>query len=236
MTNPVEDYLQTKEAQGPGFLSRMGRGFKSFMSPENIGVVAGSAMMAGALDFPGDVARKAYYAITKKRDFNRMMEQNPDLQQLRQENGDQFNAHYTSLRSVNPEFASDPTVAGTYMRQMSMSPATAGKVIVESLGGLPRPTQGTKATQLLGMQGDPLQAYREQQLGLGIQKLRGEVEGMPGRTAREQEMHEAKMLELADKATHAPLQERRLRQQVGMHGLQQKKLWGDIKAQAKRNR
>ena len=117
-----------------------------------------------------------------------------------------------------------------------MSPATAGKVIVESLGGLPRPAQGTKATQLLGMQGDPLQAYREQQLGLGIQKLRGEVEGMPGRTSREQEMHEARMLELADKATKAPLEERRLRQQVGVHGLQQKKLWGDIKAQAKRNR
>lgn len=53
-----------------------------------------------------------------------------------------FNAHYNSLRKMNPGYAEDPIIAGTMMRQMSMHPNTAGKVLMEGLEsssrGLPR--------------------------------------------------------------------------------------------------
>ena len=180
MTNPAEEYLQCKEAQGSGFLSRIGGGFKEMLSARNVGMTAGAAVLAGGLDFPGEVARKAYYAITKKRDFSKMMDTNPDLRSLQKENPRQFNAHYTSLRGVNPQFASDPVVSGTYMRQMSLSPETAGKVVVESLGGLPRPTQGTKARDVFGLAPGPLEDVQRMRMMAGIEKTRGDIAAQPG--------------------------------------------------------
>jgi hypothetical protein len=82
----------------------------------------------------GVAAEKAYRAATKSRDYEKMMAHNPDLKEYRRENPNLFNQHYTSLRGMAPEFASDPIVGGTYMRQMSTDPQSAGKVVVEALG------------------------------------------------------------------------------------------------------
>lgn len=139
MSNPIDDYLEEREKiAGPaGFMGKMVGGAAEGVSAKGLGLLgAHTALTAGAM---GGVAavQKIYHAITKKKHFNEMMEANPDLQEFQRENSSQFNQHYTSLRSMNPTFASDPIVAGTYMRQMSMQPATAGKVVVESLGGVP---------------------------------------------------------------------------------------------------
>lgn len=92
------------------------------------GVAAGMAAAA-------PVAAKVYNAVTKRHSYNQMLEQNPDLADARAEDPKQFNNMYNSFHRLNPEFARDPTVSGTYMRQMVAHPEGAGKVIVESLRG-----------------------------------------------------------------------------------------------------
>lgn len=82
-------------------------------------------------------ANKVYRAITKKRDFDRMMAFNLDFEERRNADPKSFDQYYNSLRSLNPTFAADPVVAGTYMTQMLESPISAGKVLVESLRNLP---------------------------------------------------------------------------------------------------
>lgn len=121
MKNPVDDYLLEK-AGGSDVLHSL-RDF-------GIGtaVVAGASLAAAGM-------RKAYYAMTKNTDFNRMLDTNPDLRAKRRQDPKAFNAYYSSLRSLNPRFASDPVVAGTYMHQMMEEPFIAGKTIVESLSG-----------------------------------------------------------------------------------------------------
>lgn len=122
MNDPVEEYLLTKEA---GLLGKAWQAVKPHAERGAAGLgiaVVGMAALRG-MD-------NAFLAITKKRDFNKMMEDNPDLQESFQENPKQFHAQFTSLRSMNPSFSSDPIVAGTYMRQMSASPATAGTAMV----------------------------------------------------------------------------------------------------------
>ena len=172
MTNPLDVYLGAKEKRA-GWFSGLGAGAKQMLSAQNIGGALAATAFAAATDVPGMIARKAYYAVTKSRDFNQMMETDPTLKQFQRENPTQFNSHYNSLRSLNPEFASDPVVAGTYMRQMSLNPATAGSVIVESLGGLPRPTQSTKARDL--MFPDPMEQLRIEQLQQGLSIGKGQL-------------------------------------------------------------
>jgi hypothetical protein len=145
MSNPVDEYLsycagdepeQTKEA------SLWGGAAKSLTAEHIGGLAMDAAILGGGAALLSGAAGKIYGAITKRRDFNDMMDVNPDLKEYQRENPKLFNAHYSSLRSMNQEFASDPVVAGTYMRQMSMSPGTAGKVVAESLGAVPRGAGG----------------------------------------------------------------------------------------------
>lgn len=135
MTTPLDEYLGTKTAAGFGQAFR-----EAATNPATLGAVAGTSAMAAGLGALGPVAHKILGAITKGRDFRRMMELHPDLAQERERNPELFNQQYSSLRKLNPVFAADPVIAGTYMRQMSLSPEGAGKVLVESLGGVPRPT------------------------------------------------------------------------------------------------
>jgi hypothetical protein len=73
-------------------------------------------------------------AATKQRDFRRMLSFNPDLQEHHERDPRMFNQMYSSLRTMNPGFAKDPLVAGTYMRRMSESPLTAGGVLTDAVG------------------------------------------------------------------------------------------------------
>jgi hypothetical protein len=75
---------------------------------------------------------KIRMAITKKRDFDAMIHHNPDLAEARGRNPELFAQQYTSLRNVNPQFAQDPLIAGTYMRQMSTYPEAAGSTLVSA--------------------------------------------------------------------------------------------------------
>ena len=125
--NPVEEYLQIKEA-GKADLLKEYAGKAGILTGTMAGATAGIYGIVEGI-------RAAHRAITKKRDFKAMLESNPDLIEARRENPRRFDRQWSSLRSLNPEFSSDPVVAGTYMRKMHMSPMTAGDVIVESLRG-----------------------------------------------------------------------------------------------------
>lgn len=136
MTTPLDAYLETKVAAPAGDFARtMAR---SAMNPQALGQAAGAGAMAAGLGLAGGAAAKIVGAITKNRDFRKMMEFAPDLEQERSENPSRFNQQYSSLRRFNPSFAGDPVIASNYMRQMSQNPLAAGGVLVNAIGASPR--------------------------------------------------------------------------------------------------
>jgi hypothetical protein len=136
MSNPVDEALEMKKEAFLGGLlgaaKQVGKGAgRDAMTEVGRGALqaAGGAAVIGLTG----AAMKAVNAIRKKKDFRQMMDSNSDLQEFQREDPRQFNRHYNSLAGMNPEFAHDPVVSGTYMRQMSMSPQTAGSTLVQSL-------------------------------------------------------------------------------------------------------
>ena len=90
------------------------------------------AVGAGAAGL-GFGAVKLFQAATKARDFRKMLEFNPDLAQHHEADPKMFNQMYTSLRQLNPTYAGDPLIAGTFMRQMVESPNNAGGFLTDAL-------------------------------------------------------------------------------------------------------
>lgn len=131
------------------FAQGMAQGAKRVLDPSELGRIGTQAAVVGGAGLLIGAAQKTYLAITKKRDFDAMLKHNPDLAEHQEANPQMFNQHYSSLRSMNPMFAKDPVVAGSYMRQMSMNPGTAGKVLVESLNSLQK--GGPKNQMLSGI-------------------------------------------------------------------------------------
>ena len=133
MSNPVDDYLSMKkEAVNWGQIGHTA-----------LEGAAGGIAGAGVLAL-GAAALKALGAMRKRKEFSGMMGANPDLSEFHRENPKQFNQHYNSFRGMNPRFAKDPVVSGTYMRSMSMSPETAGKAIVESMESAGKAQRGVR--------------------------------------------------------------------------------------------
>jgi hypothetical protein len=143
MSNPVDEYLESVEGfekkAGPmDYAGRVMSGMRGAVGAEQMGellmhggIIAGVGGLMGA-------ARQAYNAATKSRDFKAMLDVYPDLAQHQADNPKMFNQHYSSLRRLNPTFAADPVVAGSYMRQMSEFPHNAGNVLVQSVGAAPK--------------------------------------------------------------------------------------------------
>lgn len=128
MTNPLEDFLaMKKEATPPA--PGMGPLLKN-----TIMAAGATAGVSAGVSGMGVAASKIYDALTKKRDFNQMLELNPDLQEHHTADPKKFNQMFTTLRSMNSSFSKDPLVAGTYMRRMVESPLSAGGIAVETIG------------------------------------------------------------------------------------------------------
>ena len=137
MTNPVDEYLKTA-----GWLSDAALGAKETLSGQFIGRSAAAGGVA-ALAVGGTVAaNRIMSAISKKREFESMMQHDPGLADEQSKNSKLFNSHYNSFRAMNPLFAKDPVVSAQYMRQMSEFPGNAGKIIVESLQDVPKSNRG----------------------------------------------------------------------------------------------
>lgn len=149
-----------------------------------VGATTMGALTAGtaAMSFG---AKKLYDAITKKRDFRQMLEANPDLHEHLEKDPKFFNQAYSSLRSVNPQFASEPMIAGHYMRHMMEFPDSAGGKIELALQAASQghsPTidatmRGVLQGATMGMNRphDPHSEMESEVRGLTLQRRRDEL-------------------------------------------------------------
>jgi len=130
MSNPIDEFLELKKTAGfVDMAGRLGR---------NAGknVMIGGAMAAGGVGIAGVTAAagKMFNAITKKRDFDNMLEANPHLQVALERDPEGFNNMFTSIRSMAPEFTRDPMVAGAFMNEaMETQPESRGFTAVRAL-------------------------------------------------------------------------------------------------------
>ena len=133
MANPVEEALMAKEA----FLGGVAEGMRQAVGTQKGQMELGRAatrMAFGAAAMAAiPAAQKVYDAITKRRDFKEMMQTSPGLSSVQTENPSLFNAAYSSFRRINPTFAKDPVVAGSYMRKIMASPESAGLIIAQTV-------------------------------------------------------------------------------------------------------
>jgi hypothetical protein len=151
MANPVDDFLQHKQAMDPaeaaeigatmasgfgGSGARPGQRLPQFGATLGKGLALGGALALGSAGVAGlgAAAKKIYDAVTKKRDFESMLEANPHLRGHQEAQPEEFNRMFTALRSMNPTFSRDPVVAGAYMTEAMEQPAeTRGFVAVKAL-------------------------------------------------------------------------------------------------------
>lgn len=125
--NPLDAFFEKKASLGEG----MGKHFGTALMAGAGTAVAGAAVTALA-----PAAANIFNAITKKRDFNQMMQSpfNTDLHEHLSARPKEFNLAFSSLRSVTPEITRDPMIAGQYMRRvMQSTPDTAGGIVLEAL-------------------------------------------------------------------------------------------------------
>ena len=149
MSSPIDEALMSKEALFGSFLQGA-RGAFGEMSAKSVGAEMAREVpravggMAAAAGFAGAAhgVGKLLGSIRKKRDFEEMMETNPDLATHQEDNPKFFNSAYTSLRGMNPTFAKDPVVAGGMMRRMMESPESAGGILASSIKSPDAPKGG----------------------------------------------------------------------------------------------
>ena len=104
-----------KKAQSA--LGRFGIGAAKYLG--GVGAAAGTAALGGiAMALAGDAYGAAKRGLTKSRNYQAMLEANPDL---REAPADRVQRAFSTLHRLNPDFSSDPTVAGSYVRSQAQS-------------------------------------------------------------------------------------------------------------------
>lgn len=135
----LDNYLMEKQAISWG---GVGQGLKNAFKPGSVARdVAAHAAIATTITAVPVAATKIYNAITKQHSFNQMMEQNPDLHDIRAMEPKRFNNFYSSLHNMNPQHAQDPIVAGSYMRKMLAEPSNAGFAVSEGMRSTTEPRE-----------------------------------------------------------------------------------------------
>lgn len=115
MANPVEEFLLEKKAFNYKGMAQAAKPYgKRVAEGVGMGVMTG----VGGAAFAGLAAgaAKLYDAATKTRDFNAMLESNPDLLGHHQQDPVGFNRMFSALRTMAPEMTKEPLVAGSFMR------------------------------------------------------------------------------------------------------------------------
>jgi hypothetical protein len=132
------DVTDAAEAAEFGSSLGVGKGFGKSRLLKSLGrgLALGSAFALGsaAVAGLGRGAQKMFDAITKKRDFDRMLAHNPHLQRDLERDPEAFGAAFSALRRMNPALSRDPLVAGAYMFEtLEQPPETRGFVAVKAL-------------------------------------------------------------------------------------------------------
>lgn len=137
MTTPLDEFLEefgpTEKKANPSPASGAFKGFGENFGRAMIGGLGAGAATA-AIGAGAIAAKSLMAAATKSRDFRAMLSHNQDLEDHHRADPRRFNQLYTSLHTMNPTFARDPIVAGTYMRQMLESPLNAGGILASTVG------------------------------------------------------------------------------------------------------
>ena len=130
--NPVEEFLLEKKAFNfGGAVSAAAPYARRFAETAGMGAAVG----IGGAGFAGLTlaAGKLYDAATKTRDYNRMLEANPDLAHHLAEDPEGFTRMFSAIRTMAPEYTQEPLVAGAYMRAGMESPVEErGRVPVQA--------------------------------------------------------------------------------------------------------
>lgn len=109
------------------------------------GYAAATAGVTAAGAYGMQAVQDAYHAITKKRDFRNMLEENPDLKEHPNPRAVQMG--FTSLRTFAPKFSQDPLVAGSYVRRMAENPVGMAGIVNEAMGSHGALPSAFEATQ-----------------------------------------------------------------------------------------
>ncbi len=105
------DGLMKKAFEMPGWAGGMGKSMAS-----GAGMVGGAVAAGIAYALAGDMYDAAKRGITKSRNYQAMMSQNPDLKEMPAKNVQQA---FSVLHHFNPEFSSNPIVAGSWVRRQA---------------------------------------------------------------------------------------------------------------------
>lgn len=137
MANPVDEFLLEKRALNLSGITNAAKGIAGSRVGRAGATAVGMGLGAAAFGGLAMGANKAYLAATKTRDFNSMMEANPDLHEHSKQDPAGFNRMFTSLRTFAPEFTKEPMVAGAYMRRAMESPVeNRGMLGVDAMGAM----------------------------------------------------------------------------------------------------
>lgn len=187
MSNPIEVFLSEKRAMDFGdasdaaeigaALGSTGRSLRKSPLLKSVGrgVALGGAFALGSAGVAavGAAANKMYDAMTKKRDFEAMLDANPHLRAYQEREPESFNHAFSALRAMNPAFSRDPLVAGAYLFESMEQPAeTRGFVAVKALRESVPTRLGPKSEaavsgfhRALGMKPNDLRSYFEPEGG-----------------------------------------------------------------------
>lgn len=126
--------------EAPGWGARAAQGFNKL--PKAVRWGAGAMAAGVALNLGGDLYEAAKRGLTKGRHYKKMLEANPDL---RGKAKTPFvRRHFNTLHRFNPEYAGDPNVAGSYVRQ-NMEMATDDLNGIHALVKARRDVQSARA-------------------------------------------------------------------------------------------
>jgi len=141
MSNPVEEYFELRKEAG--FLSGLWKGVSGGAGATAVerGAQLGGDLRQGAMQTAMTVgaalaipaAQKVVGALRKRHDYNKMMDHDPSLHDLKEQDPKFFNQSFTSLRRANPSFGSDPMISSSYMHKMVGNREGAGLAVAEAM-------------------------------------------------------------------------------------------------------
>jgi hypothetical protein len=147
------------------------------------GAVGGTALTGMAMSLAGDLYDVAKRGITKSYNFKNMMKENPDLKDLKPK---EVQNAFAALHKFNPEFAGDPTVAGSFVRRQ----ASLGEFDLKQLTDLVGARKNLTDAKKLQAISRPWETDAEKEhKQLQINKMKQEYGYAPGEEARKVTEH-----------------------------------------------
>lgn len=102
-------------------------------------LLVGGALLLGIGGALERVGRAGYQKMTKGRNLNKALEFDPEAKKIYKSNPARAEAAYNTLHKFNPEAASDPLVASSWIRQTMEQPVLPVNTVGEVVRARPKP-------------------------------------------------------------------------------------------------